>query len=81
VKSASARFPTVPYDSPMADDGFPDFRHGQFTVEGEIERAGAFARGANRSPRTQRRVRVALFVIFGGPILVALLATLVQALL
>jgi hypothetical protein len=60
----------------MPNEGFPGFQHGQFTVEGEIERAAAFAGGANSSPQRQRLARRVLFVVFVLPLAVALLGAL-----
>ena len=39
----------------VAEEGFPPFEHGQWTVEGEIERFGAFGRGAGPGPGLEAR--------------------------
>ena len=42
--------------------GFPEFEHNQWTIEGEIERFGAFARGARRAGGLKRVVATILVV-------------------
>lgn len=57
--------------------GLGDFEHNQWTVEGEIERIGAFAAGARRA--TGWKGRLALFLlaaIFILPVLIGLLVNL-----
>ena len=38
-------------DQDELPEAFPTFEHNQWTFEGQIERLGAFARGANRRAR------------------------------
>jgi hypothetical protein len=57
-------------DAPVtASAGFPDFEHGQFTFEGEIERLGAFSRGARHAKGWQRGLAIFLALLFIVPIL------------
>ena len=67
----------------MADDGgngsepgFPAFRHNQWTVEGEIERFGAFARGARSGGGAKRWIAVALVALMLASIAVNALSGL-----
>lgn len=58
----------------MADEpGFPEFRHSQWTVEGEIERFGALGRAGARSRGPKR-----WFVVF---VLAVILVTAVGGVL
>ena len=52
----------------VAEEGFPAFEHGQWTVEGEIERFGAFGRGVARAQGWRRGVAVALLVLLVLPL-------------
>jgi hypothetical protein len=52
----------------VAEEGFPSFEHGQWTVEGEIERFGAFGRGVARAQGWRRAVAVALLVLLVLPL-------------
>ena len=54
-----------------AGDGFPTFRHGQWTVEGEIERWGALAQGTRGRPALKRAVVIVLVVALILPLAVA----------
>lgn len=60
----------------VVQSGFPAFSHNQWTVEGEIERFGAFGRGAARARGWRRVVAVGLVVVLVGPIVVALVVNL-----
>lgn len=53
----------------VTEEGFPAFEHGQWTVEGEIERFGAFGRGAMSSRGWRRGVAVGLLVLLVLPLL------------
>ena len=55
-------------------DGFPKFRHSQWTIEGEIERLGAFASGAQRARGPKRWFAVGLAVTFIAPFAIGLVA-------
>jgi hypothetical protein len=59
---------------------FPVFEHGQWTMEGEIERFGAFGRGASRAVGWKRVVAIALVILLVAPILVAGVVNLAQLL-
>lgn len=48
--------------------GFPTFEHNQWTVEGEIERAGAFARGSHHVHGWRRGVAVVIALVFLLPV-------------
>lgn len=50
-------------------DGFPAFEHNQWTVEGEIERFGAFGRGAARARGWRRGVAMLLLALILLPLL------------
>lgn len=50
------------------EQGFPAFVHGQWTVEGEIERFGAFGRGAARAQGWRRTVACLLVALLVLPI-------------
>lgn len=56
------------------DDGFPEFAHGQFTFEGEIERFGAFARGAARVRGWRRAVAILLTLAIALPVVLAVMS-------
>lgn len=66
---------TDPFADPLegtevvAEEGFPPFEHGQWTVEGEIERFGAFGRGAARSRGWKRAVAISLLALLVLPLL------------
>jgi hypothetical protein len=60
--------------------GFPEFEHNQWTVEGEIERFGAFGRGASRATGWKRTVAVVLIVLLVAPIIIGLVLNLVHVL-
>jgi hypothetical protein len=64
---------------PIAPSGF---EHSAFTVEGTIERAGAFTRGVSAHPQTKQR-RIARVVVAGFVVLfvVALLIPLLSRVL
>jgi hypothetical protein len=52
-------------------EGFPKFRHSQWTIEGEIERLGAFASGARRARGPKRWMAYALVITFVAPLVLA----------
>jgi len=52
------------------EEGFPAFVHNQWTVEGEIERFGAFGRGATSSRGWRRGMAFALLVLLVLPLLI-----------
>jgi len=53
----------------VIEEGFPTFEHGQWTVEGEIERFGAFGRGAMSARGWRRGVAIGLLVLLVLPLL------------
>ena len=53
----------------VAEAGFPAFEHNQWTVEGEIERFGAFGRGVSASRGWKRGAAVGLLVLLVLPLL------------
>jgi hypothetical protein len=63
----------------VVESGFPTFEHNQWTVEGEIERFGAFGRGASRATGWKRTVALVLVALLVGPIVVGLAVTLYEA--
>jgi hypothetical protein len=54
----------------IAETGFPEFAHNQWTVEGEIERFGAFGRGGAAARGWRRWVAIVLVVAIVGPLLI-----------
>jgi hypothetical protein len=52
----------------VTEEGSPAFAHDQWTVEGEIERFGAFGRGVSRSPGCKRSVAIALLALLVLPL-------------
>lgn len=54
-------------------EGFPKFRHGQWTIEGEIERFGAFASGARRARGPKRWIAYFLVFVFIAPLVIAMI--------
>jgi hypothetical protein len=54
----------------IAETGFPEFAHNQWTVEGEIERLGAFGRGGARARGWRRWVAIVLVAAIVGPLLI-----------
>jgi hypothetical protein len=52
----------------LTEEGFPAFEHGQWTVEGEIERFGAFGRGAVSARGWRRGVALGLLVLLVLPL-------------
>jgi hypothetical protein len=63
----------------VVESGFPTFEHNQWTVEGEIERFGAFGRGASRATGWKRTVALVLIALLVGPIVVGLAVTVFEA--
>jgi hypothetical protein len=73
VSSASQRRRHRPDGSADADaDGFPAFEQNQWTFEGQMERWGAFARGANRATGWRRVVALALAIMILVPFVLAI---------
>ena len=64
----------------VVESGFPTWEHNQWTVEGEIERFGAFGRGASRARGWKRVVALVMVGLILAPIVVALAANLVRVL-
>jgi hypothetical protein len=58
------------------EPGFPGFRHNQWTVEGEIERFGAFARAASAATGWKRTVAWVMVVLILAPIALAFVVQL-----
>ena len=52
----------------VAEEGFPSFEHNQWTVEGEIERFGAFGRGVSSSRGWRRGVGFVLLALLVAPL-------------
>lgn len=61
-------------------EGFPRFRHSQWTIEGEIERLGAFASGARRAHGPKRWVAYALVFVFVAPMVIGLVSLVINLL-
>jgi hypothetical protein len=69
----------VPNDATGGVTGLGDFEHNPYTVEGEIERIGAFAAGARRAEGWKGRLAmVLLLAIFVLPVLTGLLVNLLS---
>jgi hypothetical protein len=64
----------------VVESGFPAWEHNQWTVEGEIERFGAFGRGASRARGWKRVVALVMVGLIVVPIVVALVANVVHVL-
>jgi hypothetical protein len=58
-------------------DGFPQWEHGAFTVEGEIERLGGISRGLSTAPRWARLVARGVALIVLLPLAIGLISFLV----
>ena len=52
----------------VVEEGFPAFEHNQWTVEGEIERFGAFGRGVSASRGWKRGVALGLLTLLLLPL-------------
>lgn len=63
-----------------AETGFPEFRHNQWTVEGEIERLGAFGRSGARVRGWKRIVVVLLAVMLVAPLVIGVVVNIWSAL-
>ncbi len=61
-------------------EGFPKFRHSQWTIEGEIERFGAFASGARRARGPKRWFAYFLVFVFVAPIVIGAVGLLIKLL-
>ncbi len=57
---------------PEAPQGFPQWEHGSFTFEGEIERLGAISRNMSTAPRWTRIVARVVVLLFLLPLVVGL---------
>ena len=66
--------------SSQAEVGFPEFEHNQWTVEGEIERFGAFGSGVARARGWKRLVGLFLVALIVLPILLGATSVVVRAL-
>lgn len=62
-----------------AEQGFPEFEHNQWTIEGEIERFGAFGAGARRAGGWKRIVATILVVGLIAPMFFGTLFVFVRA--
>jgi hypothetical protein len=60
------------------EPGFPSFEHNQWTVEGEIERLGAFARGASRTGGRRGVAARAVALVIIAPFLIFVVADIVR---
>ena len=60
------------------EQGFPDFQHNQWTIEGELERLGAFGRGAARAHGPRRWLAVSLLLPFVIPIAITAVLIVVR---
>lgn len=56
--------------------GFPGFEHNQWTIEGEIERFGAFGRGAASATGWKRVVALVMVLIVLAPIAMGMIVQL-----
>lgn len=56
--------------------GFPGFEHNQWTIEGEIERFGAFGRGAASATGWKRVVALLMVAIVLAPIALGMIVQL-----
>ena len=62
-----------------AEAGFPRFEHNQWTVEGEIERFGAFGRAGARAYGWRRAVAVFMALLLVVPLLIGTAMSVWQA--
>lgn len=58
-------------------EGFPPWKHGAFTFEGEIERLGGFSRGLSTAPRWARFLARGLALIILVPLAIGVVLFLV----
>lgn len=63
-----------------AEVGVPSFDHGQYTIEGEIERLGAFASGVRRTHGPKRIVAIVLVLLFLLPVVLGAVVEIVSLL-
>jgi hypothetical protein len=70
----------VPESRAQSETGFPSFEHNQWTVEGEIERLGAFGGGVARARGWKRLVGLFLVVLIVMPILLGAVSLIARAL-
>ncbi len=61
---------------PEDEHGYPTFQHNQWTIEGEIERVGAFARGASRATGKRRIMALILAFLLILPFVVGVLTAI-----
>jgi hypothetical protein len=66
--------------SVFAEAGFPTFEHNQYTIEGEIERFGAFGMAGARATGWKRGVALLLVVSFFAPFVIGLGVIVARAL-
>jgi hypothetical protein len=53
--------------------GVPEFEHNQWTIEGEIERFGAFARGSHHVTGWRRGMAIFMALLIVAPIAISLI--------
>ena len=58
--------------------GYPTFKHGQWTIEGELERVGAFARGTSSLSGPKRLMAGFIALLLILPFAVGVLMALQQ---
>ncbi len=78
MEEASRREPDG--SSAQSEVGFPSFDHNQWTVEGEIERFGAFGQGVARARGWKRLIGVVLIALIVLPILIGATSMVARAL-
>jgi hypothetical protein len=69
-----------PTSETVAHEGFPEFRHSQWTVEGEIERMQALGIAGARATGWKRGVALFLVVLFLLPFILTIVTLLARAL-
>jgi hypothetical protein len=67
-------------DKSRSEVGFPPFEHNQWTVEGEIERFGAFGQGVARARGWKRLIGLFLVLLIVLPILLGAASVLARVL-
>ena len=71
--------PEPPSATTEAWSGFPAFEHNQWTVEGEIERMGAFGYAGAKARGWRRGVAVAMALLLVVPLIINVILLIVRA--
>ena len=71
--------PEPPSATTEARSGFPAFEHNQWTVEGEIERMGAFGSAGAKARGWRRGVAVAMALLLVVPLIINVVLLIVRA--